>query len=248
MNVELKVKDTTSYEPHIVVCDQFRCYVFLRGGKLEHEFHLLHLKSIHSISKTEVTLSWQLPSANKITSVTIHPVCYASSTVDTIVLWLLQHWRQNFVGTPDSERFTVELGPPHRSEALLKLDFIEDKEKDCGGYLYTYLAWNDYLNADPSPRIIWELKHYFYEQVVKVFDLEEFVLKDKFPNLEFETCASALQHNTWFTTLRSSGITLGNDSVGLLVDIFKRNKTIHTLILEDGGVTPRLGPTFASCI
>jgi hypothetical protein len=168
VNVELKVKDTTSYEPHIVVCDQFRCYVFLRGGKLEHEFHLLHLKSIHSISKTEVTLSWQLPSANKITSVTIHPVCYASSTVDTIVLWLLQHWRQNFVGTPDSERFTVELGPPHRSEALLKLDFIEDKEKDCGGYLYTYLAWNDYLNADPSPRIIWELKHYFYEQVVKV--------------------------------------------------------------------------------
>jgi hypothetical protein len=112
-----------------------------------------------------------------------------------------------------------------------------DKEKDCGGYLYTYLAWNDYLNADPSPRIIWELKHYFYEQVVKVFDLEEFVLKDKFPILEFGTCARALQHNTWFTTLRSSGITLGNDSVGLLVDIFKRNKTIHTLILEDGGVT-----------
>uniref|UniRef100_A0A6B2KY22 CARMIL pleckstrin homology domain-containing protein n=2 Tax=Arcella intermedia TaxID=1963864 RepID=A0A6B2KY22_9EUKA len=220
----------------------------MRGGKLEYDFHLIEITDIESPTKNQVTFTWQstTPDASgkpirsgKPNSVTLHPICYASCDIDVIVDWVRKQWEYNFIGMPPEEAFKFIIEPTQRKEIMAQRFRVEDKDAGCGGLVRTYISVCDWMMAPIQEDLIWDLENYFYTNSLKTFKVFDLLQKDKWPCIEFQTIIYSLKYNLWFQQLDCTGCALGNESVVLIAEMMRHNKTIQKLCLPNANASNR---------
>eukprot|EP01122_Echinamoeba_exundans_P012442 TRINITY_DN5195_c0_g2_i1.p1 TRINITY_DN5195_c0_g2~~TRINITY_DN5195_c0_g2_i1.p1 ORF type:complete len:1181 (-),score=330.57 TRINITY_DN5195_c0_g2_i1:92-3634(-) len=216
----------------VMIVGQNRVYLFSKGGKLDTEFHYLDILEVNSTNSAELKISFGLP--NKPQELWIRSISYYSWDIDIILRLLLTQYELNFIGTPSEAKFKINIQPKTREFEIRSTTTAIDNQKGCGGFVRTYAAYCDKDGVSVTEEIAWDLDNLFYNNDVKVFNLNEFLKKDRPSDLQ--PLMKSLQHNTWFTDLIFDSQKLGSD-VSLVASVMKTNKTVRSLSLAGVGAT-----------
>lgn len=232
----LRIAPKTKALDEICLCvGHNRIYGFSRGGKLEFESHYLDLVELNSPSPSTLIISY----GNNIkpTEVKLRPISYHSADINVILRNIIQRYQFNFSGITKDDWFHIVIQPDYRKEEILGSIDLLDPEEGCGGFVYTYQTVCDYYNIPVVENLIWDLENLFFHNDIKTFIVSECARKDRYPNEDFKALIHSLHHNTWFTSLVADGLKLGNDSIQIIANMFKTNKTIKTLKMANVGAT-----------
>lgn len=216
----------------IFVVGQNRLFLFSKGGKLDTEFHYLDLLEVSSTNTAELKISFGLP--NKPQELWVRSVSYYSWDIDIILRMLITQYELNFIGTPQEAKFKLTITPKTREFEIRSTTTAIDTLKGCGGFVRTYATYCDKDGIPVNEEIAWDLDNLFYNNDVKIFNLNEFLKKDRGGDLP--ALMKSLQHNTWFTELFFDAQKLGSD-VSLVALVMKSNKTVRSLSLAGVGAT-----------
>jgi leucine-rich repeat-containing protein 16 len=229
-----RVKASKSIEESegVMIVGQNRVYLFAKGGKLDTEFHYLDILEVNSTNSAELKISFGLP--NKPQELWIRSISYYSWDADIILRLILTQYELNFIGTPSDAKFKINIQPKTREFEIRSTTTAIDNQKGCGGFVRTYAAYCDKDSVSVTEEIAWDLDNLFYNNDVKVFNLNEFLKKDRPSDLQ--PLMKSLQHNTWFTDLIFDSQKLGSD-VSLVASVMKTNKTVRSLSLAGVGAT-----------
>lgn len=226
---------TKSLDEMILCVGQNRIYGFSRGGKLEFETHYLDIVELISTSSFNLTLSYG--SSVKPTEIKFRPISFYSTDLNVVVRDIIQRFQLNFSGITKDDWFHMVVLPENRSDEILCSIDLPDPEDGCGGFVYTYQTVCDYYNIPIVENLIWDLENLFFHNDIKTFIISECNRKDRYPNEDFKALMHSLHYNTWFKSLVGDGLKLGNESLQLIANLFKTNKTITTLNLSNVGAT-----------
>eukprot|EP01128_Nolandella_sp_AFSM9_P006401 TRINITY_DN3283_c0_g2_i1.p1 TRINITY_DN3283_c0_g2~~TRINITY_DN3283_c0_g2_i1.p1 ORF type:complete len:1199 (+),score=236.71 TRINITY_DN3283_c0_g2_i1:30-3599(+) len=225
---------TSEPEARILIADYDRIFLFLKGGRLEVDFHLLDIISIKSLTKACIEMEYQTARMSAPSVLTVHPVSFGSPDLDNFYKWLNNQYAHNFIGRAPERRFSTTLAPSNRKAQLEVLPDI-DEQSSCAGIVASYRSVCGWLGSSPHEDIIWDLENFFPENDKRDFNVVELVAKDKFPNPEFEALLYCLRYNQWFTRFESDIVGLGDVAVCMIGDMLKENTTLKEVVVKNSG-------------
>lgn len=228
-------------EDRILFLNLNRLCLFQRGGKvLEYSINYFEIDSIHSDSKSKLTINYTLyTTPGKQSTIEIFPLSYGSFDMDNVIAWINRQWDYNFIHYPTQRKIHYNIEPQARRLDLLSSsgDLLDSSDYATSGLVRSYVAICDLRSIPVNEEIIWDLEEFFFRNGVRSIDFGDIIKADRFPNPEFESLMAALVNKRWFLTMSFKDMPLGNDSCPAIAEIFRNSATITDLNLSNTGIS-----------
>ncbi|KAK7492243.1 hypothetical protein BaRGS_00016540, partial [Batillaria attramentaria] len=210
------------------------CRLFVLAAKvpsrIEHSFHFLDIQALESKKINQLAL-------------TVDQKLYTFSTLDPNteeVNHMITHigvaLKQIFPAFP-LERLIVkvEVIPPDRLRVMNDMiRGVESREVGpCGGFTTQYACMCDYHSLPYREEVAWDVDTIYLSQDARELCLRDFdhlSAKDQVPII------SALEHNSWFTSLNAGSVKLTTEAGNEILKVMRRNAVIEELNLANTGV------------
>eukprot|EP01116_Phalansterium_solitarium_P004867 TRINITY_DN1604_c1_g3_i1.p1 TRINITY_DN1604_c1_g3~~TRINITY_DN1604_c1_g3_i1.p1 ORF type:complete len:955 (-),score=337.75 TRINITY_DN1604_c1_g3_i1:456-3320(-) len=205
-------------ETRLFVIGQTRIYSLKAGGKVAREGHLLDLVELLSLKPDQVNLSFKSFKLN-----------VATPKADHIIHLVRLAYHNAFPDMPERLRFKCDVVPPSRLQELPPVT------TPLGGYVATYTALCDYLQAEVREDIIWDMENLFVPGGLSEFNFREF--EQPISEKDIKTLVGALAYNTYFRSLIAKNMPLDKNMLQAVADTLRSNTKLEELVLDRVGIT-----------
>uniref|UniRef100_A0A8D9EMM6 Leucine-rich repeat-containing protein 16A n=1 Tax=Cacopsylla melanoneura TaxID=428564 RepID=A0A8D9EMM6_9HEMI len=213
------------------------CRLFVLAAKvptrIDFHFHYLEIHAVESKKLNQLCLTV----GDKVYSflTTEEP---GSGEVDAMIQALSTAVRQIFPTVPLTHIIRkVDVQPAHRMQHIRDAEMAMRHHTPesraigpCGGFSTQYACMCDYHGLSYREEVAWDVDNIYLAHGTRELNLKEF---DYLDFKDLVAVISALEANTWFTSLRASNIKLSHDCMERVLNVLRKSLSLQCLYLDN---------------